>query len=141
MIIMIKENKKNSFDENFFMSILKTVSQFVEYNDEAELSIVLTDDITIQKLNLEYRKKDHPTDVLSFPIDDEMLGDIVISLDTAERQANEADITLTREVAFLFIHGFLHLLGFDHETSEDDAEEMYDLQEDILKEWEKQNAG
>ena len=65
--------------------------------------------------------------------DEVMLGDIVISLDTAKNQAQERDIGLEREIAFLFIHGLLHLLGYDHETSAEDEKEMFTLQEEILK--------
>ena len=62
-----------------------------------------------------------------------MLGDFAISYDTAKRQAEEAEINIDRETAFLFIHGLLHLLGYDHETSKEDEEEMFALQEKILK--------
>ncbi|PLX69847.1 MAG: rRNA maturation RNase YbeY [Denitrovibrio sp.] len=107
--------------------------------DNCEISLVITDDKRIQKLNKQFRDKDSATDVLSFPMDDEpvdgsvMLGDIVISLETAQRQADEAAILLKREIAFLFIHGVLHLLGFDHEEGPDEEEEMFDLQEGMLR--------
>ncbi|HAL86918.1 MAG TPA: rRNA maturation RNase YbeY, partial [Deferribacteraceae bacterium] len=69
-----------------------------------------------------------------YPLDDGgMLGDIVISIDTAKKQAEENEIPLVREFAFLYIHGLLHLLGFDHELSEEDEKEMFDMQEDILR--------
>ncbi len=103
-------------------------------NNEYEISLLITDDETIRLYNKEYRNKDIATDVLSFPMkDDVMLGDIVISYDTAKRQAEEADINIDRETAFLFIHGLLHLLGYDHEISKEDEEEMFALQEKILK--------
>ena len=99
--------------------------------ESAELSILLCDDGFIQNLNAEHRGKDRPTDVLSFPLmdpDDEqlatldggILGDVVISLDTAARQAQEHSRSLNQEVAHLLAHGLLHLLGYDHTT---DAEE------------------
>ena len=98
------------------------------------MKILYTDDETIRQYNKEYRNKDRATDVLSFPMEDEvMLGDIAISYDTAKRQAEEAEINIDRETAFLFIHGLLHLLGYDHETSREDEEEMFALQEKILK--------
>ena len=103
-------------------------------NNEYEISLLITDDETIRQYNKEYRNKDRATDVLSFPMEDEvMLGDIAISYDTAKRQAEEAEINIDRETAFLFIHGLLHLLGYDHETSKEDEEEMFALQEKILK--------
>ena len=97
--------------------------------DEAELSVVLTDDEIIQRRNRDYRQKDRPTDVLSFAmsegefgaIDPNMLGDVVISVPTAQRQANERHHELLDEITFLLAHGLLHLLGYDHETDEEQA--------------------
>src|SRR6188768_2635082 len=91
----------------------------------AELSVLLTNDAQIHALNLEHREKDKPTDVLSFPLDEgggadgfvsgtRVLGDVVISLDTAARQARGRKRELLPEVRFLLAHGLLHLLGFDH---------------------------
>jgi probable rRNA maturation factor len=99
--------------------------------DAAELSILLTDDAAIQRLNREHRNKDTPTDVLAFPLmdaDDESLntleggplGDVVISLDTALVQAHHRGVDLMEEVRALLAHGLLHLLGYDHQN---DAEE------------------
>ena len=99
--------------------------------EEHELSILLTDDAFIQTLNETHRGKNRPTDVLSFaqnegegmptPLDHGLLGDVVISLDTAERQARGRKHSLLDEVTFLLAHGILHLLGYDHETDEDEA--------------------
>lgn len=92
-----------------------------------EVSIVIVDDEEIQKLNRDYRGKDTPTDVLSFLLQegdfvvsegDNLLGDIVISLETALRQAEDYGHSLEREVGFLTAHGMLHLLGYSHETIE-----------------------
>ena len=92
----------------------------------AEVSLTLTDDARVQELNRDYRGQDRPTDVLSFsllegeapaptpPGEPRLLGDVVLSLDTAERQAVENGVSLRREVAWLISHGVLHLLGFDH---------------------------
>ena len=103
-------------------------------SNEYEISLLITDDETIRKYNKEYRNKDRATDVLSFPMEDDIiLGDVAISFETAKRQSEEAEINIDREVAFLFIHGLLHLLGYDHETSQEDEEEMFALQEKILK--------
>ena len=93
--------------------------------DDAELSVLLTDDATIRSLNREYRRKDRPTDVLSFALDAgpkdvpavRLLGDVVISLDTAARQARTRRRALLTEVAWLLAHGLLHLLGHDHPTA------------------------
>jgi probable rRNA maturation factor len=97
-----------------------------------EVSILLLDDPQIRDLNREYRKKDKSTDVLSFPMLDEtsgnvqpqLLGDIVISVETAEKQAHNRKCALYKELSILLIHGMLHLLGYDHELSKKDEEEM-----------------
>lgn len=95
---------------------------------QAELSVVLVDDRTIHALNREHRKKDRPTDVLAFSQNEDargrfvpfdtaapvLLGDVVISLDTARAQAARHGVSLDREVALLLAHGLLHLLGLDH---------------------------
>jgi probable rRNA maturation factor len=94
----------------------------------AELSLMLCDDPTIHVLNRQHRRKNKPTDVLAFALregtalsgGDELLGDVVISLDTARRQAEERGHSLWAEVTMLLAHGLLHLLGYDHNT---DAEE------------------
>jgi probable rRNA maturation factor len=91
---------------------------------EAELSVLLTNDAHIHELNRVHRDKDRPTDVLAFPLDDapvaageqRLLGDVVISLDTAARQAKGRKRDLLDEVRFLLAHGLLHLVGYDHGT-------------------------
>lgn len=105
-----------------------------------ELSIMFTDDEEIHALNRDYRKKDKPTDVLSFPmregefgdINPDLLGDVVISLDTASRQAEERGETLDEELRFLLIHGILHLLGFDHEGTASEAKRMRAKEKELL---------
>lgn len=105
-----------------------------------ELSILFVDDKEIHALNREYRKKDKPTDVLSFPmregefggINPDLLGDVVISLDTAKRQAEEMGETLEEELNFLLTHGILHLLGFDHEGTPSEARRMQAKEREIL---------
>ena len=83
-----------------------------------ELSIALVNDAAIQVLNREYRHKDKPTNVLSFPDNGPapLLGDIVLAFETVSREAAEKSITLQDHVTHLVIHGFLHLQGYDHET-------------------------
>lgn len=110
----------------------------------AEISVTFVLDPEIHRMNLEYREKDKPTDVLSFPLTSgepepediidgvAALGDIVISLETAERQAKEYGHSLEREIAFLTVHSMLHLLGYDHEISEEDEKYMNDTCEKIL---------
>ena len=90
---------------------------------EAELSVVLVNDRAIQALNRDHRGKDRPTDVLAFPLgrapskdQPRLLGDVVISLPTAARQAKSRKRTLLPEARFLLAHGLLHLIGYDHAT-------------------------
>jgi len=93
---------------------------------DAELSVLLCDDVFIRELNRDYRGKDKPTDVLSFPIDSDsgvgkrMLGDVVISVETAERQAQKRSRALLDEATTLLVHGILHLLGYSHENDKDE---------------------
>ena len=87
---------------------------------EGEVALVLSGDRLLHRLNRQYRRKDKPTDVLSFPGDgaEGAVGDIVISLDTAERNARGLGRTLPQELDVLALHGFLHVLGHDHETDD-----------------------
>lgn len=98
-----------------------------------ELSILFTGDKEIRELNARYRKKDKATDVLSFPLDDEtMLGDVVISVETAAKQAKSYRTTFRAEITRLLIHGVLHLLGHDHEgVSKAKAEKMRRLERSL----------
>ena len=102
------------------------------------MGIVFTDDLEIKKLNKTYRGKDQSTDVLSFSLQEAscdktispFLGDIVISLQTAKRQAKEYKFTIAEEVLRLIIHGTLHLCGYEHESvSNKKAQKMFKLQE------------
>ena len=95
---------------------------------EAEVSVVFVDDDYIRRLNRQYRGVDAPTDVLSFAMqegeplagkeEEVILGDVVVSLPAAQRQCAEYGHSLEREVAYLIVHGVLHLLGYDHQTDE-----------------------
>ena len=112
-------------------------------SEAAEVSLVLIDDKRIHELNFEYRGVDRPTDVLSFAlqeevdgepdieVEDEMLGDILISVERAREQAAEYGHSFEREIIYLAGHGTLHLLGFDHEE-ELDKQEMRSKEEEIM---------
>lgn len=106
-------------------------------------NIIIVDNEYIHQLNKTYRGVDRPTDVISFALEDNgacetefgrILGDIYISIDQARIQAKEYGHSLKRELAFLSIHGFLHLLGYDHMTEEEEKE-MFGRQEWILNEY------
>ena len=109
---------------------------------EAELAVMLTDDAGIRTLNNNWRGIDKPTNVLSFPAlqptspqaDDDvprMLGDIAIAYETTRREADEEEKPFDDHLSHLAVHGFLHLVGYDHENDED-AEEMESLEQQIL---------
>lgn len=100
---------------------------------DGEISVLLTNDKEVHALNKKFRKKDKPTNVLSFPNGDNgYLGDIAMSLDTLEREAKEENKPLENHFTHLLIHGVLHLMGYDHETDEE-QEEMESLEIKILK--------
>ncbi len=100
--------------------------------DEAEVSITFVENSKIKELNKIYREKDEITDVLSFPIDEELLGEVIISLPRAIEQAEDYGHSLRREVAFLMVHGLLHILGFNHKTDADKSE-MREAEEVLLE--------
>jgi probable rRNA maturation factor len=110
--------------------------------DNVTFNIIIVDNEKIHEINREYRGIDRPTDVISFALEDEkdmlldseagrILGDIYISLDKCIEQAKEYGHSFLRELAFLSVHGFLHLQGYDHMKKEDE-EVMFKLQDEIL---------
>jgi probable rRNA maturation factor len=117
--------------ERMFTNLAEVALKLEGYPETVEISLVLVDDPTIHKLNKTYRGVDAPTDVLSFAllehtpeepeyeheVGEILLGDVVISVETALRQAEANKLTLEAEVCFLFVHGLLHLLGNDHDTA------------------------
>lgn len=106
---------------------------------QSELSIDLVGDGRMRRLNREYRKKDRTTDVLAFAMRESaspasaLLGDVVISIPTARRQAKEGGRSLSEELAWLLVHGVLHLCGYDHERSDVEARRMKRREQTILK--------
>lgn len=114
--------------------------QLQEMEARAEISVTLVSNRSIRKLNREWMGKDFPTDVLSFPLSLESpeagmpweMGDLVISVEKASEQALVYGHSLERELAFLLVHGFLHVLGFDHQT-EADEKEMFGRQREVLR--------
>ena len=142
------DQKKHSIKYQMQMLIRRTILATLEYEgmeNDVEVSVTFVDDEGIRELNKKFRNMDKPTDVLSFPLLDyegeseepffdelcHNLGDIVISLERAMAQANEFGHSFEREVAFLTAHSMLHLLGYDHEISEEDAD-MRKRQSDIM---------
>lgn len=127
-------------------AVIYEVLEYEDFGKSAEISVTFTDNDGIQNINREQRNIDSPTDVLSFPIMSEedsdadtdrsngavMLGDIVLNLERARLQAAEFGHGYTREVAFLTAHSVLHLLGYDHLTSEEDDKNMRAKQDAVL---------
>jgi probable rRNA maturation factor len=133
-------NRQRKFKLN--LSKIRKIAGLIlkELGKEKEaLSLLLVNDRAIRKINREFRQIDAPTDVLSFPVakhsphpEIKLLGDIVISVETARKQAKSLGHSLEREITFLLIHGVLHLLGWDHEQSPQEAKKMYKTQREIL---------
>ena len=131
--------------------VLQTTVEKEQVPEDSELSVVFVTNETIQRLNKDYRNKNEITDVLSFPLysQDEIkklikdtpiaLGDIVISYNQAKEQAKAYGHSLEREVCFLAVHGLLHLLGYTHDTEEEERE-MFLLQEQVLKEFQLERS-
>lgn len=124
---------------------ISTTIQYVDGPEEAEVSLTLVNDSRIHELNREYRGVDKPTDVLSFALqeetedepeifdyEDDLLGDIVISVERARAQAVEYGHSFERELVYLAVHGTLHLLGYDHLEEEEKAE-MRKLEEAVME--------
>ncbi|MBO0587757.1 rRNA maturation RNase YbeY [Sporosarcina sp. E16_8] len=132
--------------EDLIRKLLSHAAKEEELAGEMEVSVTFMTDADIQEVNATYRGKNVPTDVISFALEEltegevaiipeegmpTALGDILISVETAERQAGEYGHDFNREIGFLALHGFLHLLGYDHITEEQEAE-MFGRQKEIL---------
>ena len=138
-ILVNKEIYDRQITKKFVENLAKEILNFLG-KENVELGITLTNNETIQALNREWRGKDKPTDVLSFPINEKpsgygyyLLGDVVISIPFAKKQAEEIGFSYKEEVLRLLIHGILHLLGYDHEKSDEEAKIMFDLQDKIFE--------
>lgn len=122
---------------------LETALRHVGFEVDCEIGIACVDIAESHELNLQYREKDKPTNVLSFPsdipeemlnlLDAEPLGDLVICIPVVLQEATEQQKTPNQHFTHLLVHGVLHLLGYDHETNETEAEEMEALEIAILK--------
>lgn len=128
---IINENQYDFKYEKQFEKIIKFLCNENKLQGDIELSLIIGDDLKLQEISREYRDKDAPTDILSFPagykelkdiIGYNMLGDIFISHEMVTRRAEEYGHSIEREWCYLFSHGLLHLLGYDHKTDEDEKE-------------------
>ena len=147
MEIMISADPEElCFPEELEEYVRRAVEKVGELYDaeNAEVSVTLTDNAHIHELNRDYRGIDRPTDVLSFALNEseepeivggpetDVLGELVISVERAEEQAEEYGHSLRREIAFLTVHGMLHLLGYDH-IEDEEREEMEREQRFVMK--------
>lgn len=145
------DNHQDKFPLTYRLKMLvreaiEATLDYEQYGNPCEVSVTFVDNAEIRDLNKKFRSIDKATDVLSFPLFDYegeseeppvdemlgMLGDIVLSLERAAEQANEYGHSFEREVAFLTVHSMLHLLGYDHETGEEDEADMRRRQSEIM---------
>lgn len=148
--VELMQEIETKIDEDLYDLIRNVLEKAAEMEEmEGEVVVTLVDNERIQELNRDYRGIDRPTDVLSFAMNESgeeepdiffeeedeetpnMLGDIVISVPRAMEQAAEYGHSLNREMGFLAVHGFLHLIGYDHQN-EAEEKEMFSRQEEIL---------
>lgn len=145
-LTFFSQNEQFEEYEKIFNDLIDATLSFLGYTFNPIVNVEVIDDVDMEKLNSEYRHIDRTTDVLSLAYLEQesnkeeivhsakayILGDIYISFETAQRQAEEYQHSLLREMSFLFVHGLLHLLGFDHQT-EEQSNIMFQLQEQILE--------
>jgi len=133
--------------EDYLSLIIKVleIGAQQECIEEAEISVTFVDNKRMQEINYMYRQINRPTNVLSFPMEESildetrfikckthsMLGDIIISIPKAKEQAKEYGHSFEREISFLTVHGFLHLIGYDHQTEKEETI-MFKKQEEVL---------
>ncbi|MEH7523479.1 rRNA maturation RNase YbeY [Bacillus sp. JJ1503] len=141
-------NELTEEQTSYIEELLNFAAKFEKIEEESEVSLTFVSNEKIREINKEYRHKDSVTDVISFAMEEmgegelelvgldmpRVLGDIIISVSRAYEQAEEYGHSFMREIGFLAVHGFLHLLGYDHETPEDEKE-MFSRQKDILDEF------
>ena len=134
------DEKLNEIDE-----LPKLIDYMIKFEklDNLIFNVIIVDNEYIHKLNRDYRNIDRPTDVITFALEDNgkieleggrVLGDIYISIDKAKEQAKEYNHSLKRELSFLMVHGFLHLLGYDH-MNEEDEKVMFGKQKEVLDDY------
>jgi probable rRNA maturation factor len=115
-VVLLNRQRRRRVDAARVRRVLRRAAR--KLGVSGEVALVLAGDRTLHRLNRDYRGKDKPTDVLSFPGEAAGLGDIVISVPTAERNARRLGRTLPQEIDVLALHGFLHVLGYDHEKDD-----------------------
>ncbi len=152
LLVTDETNQLTESQKELIVSVIEFAAQDVNINlpEDTEMSVTVVDDNEIRVINREHRDKDRATDVISFALEEDSvdgfdfdleelgmprnIGDIFISIDKVTSQAQEYNHSFDRELAFLTLHGFLHLNGYDHMTETDEIE-MFDLQRKILSDY------
>lgn len=144
MDVLFENTTDKEINQKLINSVITESLKYEGISDNCEISVTIVDNKEIHSINLKHRGIDRPTDVLSFPLIDFdketlpndgtkiYLGDIIISIEKAAEQAKEYGHSIEREIGFLTAHSMLHLLGYDHMTSEEE-EIMFKKQEEILE--------
>ncbi len=142
-LVIHNKQDKHEIEEDLIQLLEQAALECLTYENwdlNYEISLLLVDDDEIQELNKNYRGKDNPTDVLSFPlvtkdeiinIGEKLLGDIVISVERAVLQAKKYNHSFKREMGFLLVHSMFHLMGYDHDT-EESTKDMRTREETVL---------
>ncbi len=138
---------ESSAHEALIQKAAETALNYEKFPRDAEIEVLIASMEEIHAINMEQRGIDRPTDVLSFPMEEEpfdaepdpatgavFLGSMVLCMEKAEQQAADYGHSLERELAFLTVHSVLHLLGYDHELGEEEEREMFRRQEEVLQE-------
>jgi probable rRNA maturation factor len=139
----LKEKNIKKYITNIFKNVTSVLGYKISFDKTVELSVTFTDDVDIQYINKNFRNQDVATNVLSFPIYEKeflsalekerylLLGDIILSIDTIEKESLEQNKTFMEHLSHLMVHSILHLFGFDH-TNDENAEEMERIEVIIL---------
>lgn len=133
IINQTKSKIPKKFISDWTKHIYKNLKKQKVLKTEKDLIVVFVTTAKMKKLNSQFRGKNKPTDILSFdPIEESSLGELVLCLPVLKKQSKEHDLSLNHEIGYMLIHGILHLLGYDHETSKKDANKMFKIQDALF---------
>ncbi len=137
-ISILKDVDRGYLQQERILGFVEFLFKKFRINNDLEFNILFSDDNRIAQLNRQFKDKDEPTDILSFyGYDGDILGDVIISVETVEKEADDRDID--DYVLFLIAHGFLHLLGYTHETLEKYDDMIY-KQNKLIEEWKNEKT-
>jgi probable rRNA maturation factor len=133
IINQTKDRIPRKFIQEWIRLVYKDLKRQKILKKDQDLVIAFVSTFHMKKLNMQFRGKDRPTDILSFdPIEHGVLGELVLCLPVLKKQAKEHGLSLNHEIGYMLIHGVLHLLGYDHEKSVRDAKVMFDIQDTLF---------